>query len=301
MSNASSIYLASGQSKTKWLAAVVLSTLAIGAQSLLGQSLGYEGPTGIFVTPLASTAPSPAHGLGRPSVAYHFIDGGPVLGEYSMVSITEGFHRYFEVGYTRAIHAGGNDAALSPMWTDGYNVFHGKATVLPAGAFHQKWMPAVGMGGILRTNVQNVGGEINKKSTNNGDAYVTLTKVLPITEKVPLLLNAGVRGTNASLWGLGGNAPAFSAAGFGSAGLVFPGPAKSSIVLAAEVAQQPQRVQVVSSLDIPTSLVYAVRVTPSPKHKLNLDAGLLQAAGRVAPGIDLQARARFAFGISYGF
>jgi len=43
-----------------------------------------------------------------------------------------------------------------------------------------------------------------------------------------------------------------------------------------------------------------VRIVPSPKHKLNLDFGVLQAAGRIAPGIDLQARARFAFGISYG-
>jgi hypothetical protein len=55
--------------------------------------------------------------------------------------------------------------------------------------------------------------------------------------------------------------------------------------------------------DIPTSIDYAVRVVPSPKHKLNVDFGILQAAGIInsSPIINLKARARAAFGISYGF
>jgi len=288
-------------SKSKVAAIVPVFGLVFGWHTLTAQSLGYEGPTGIFVTPLASTAPSPATGFGRPAVAYHLVAGGPVLGEFNTVSVTEGVGKYFELGYTRAIHAGGSDAALSSMWTDGYNIIHGKATVIPAGAFGQKWMPAVGVGGILRTNVGNVGGEVDGKSTTNGDVYLAVTKVIPLIEKVPILLNAGVRGTNASLWGLAGNAPSFSAVAFGAVGFVFTGPAKSSIVLAAEASQQPQNVSGVSSLDIPTSFVYAIRVAPSPKHKFNVDLGVLQAAGRVAPGIDLQARARFSLGISYGF
>ena len=69
------------------------------------------------------------------------------------------------------------------------------------------------------------------------------------------------------------------------------------------MAQQPQRIKqnLGLNLDIPTSLVYAARFVPSPKHKLNVDFGILQAAGRIAPGVDLKARARAAFGISYGF
>ena len=112
-----------------------------------------------------------------------------------------------------------------------------------------------------------------------------------------------MRGTNASLWGLGGNAPEFVARAFGALGFVLTGPGKSTIILASEVAQQPQRIDVggVPSFDIPTSVDYAARIIPSPKHKLNIDFGLLQAAGRIAPGVDLKARARFAFGISYGF
>jgi len=53
--------------------------------------------------------------------------------------------------------------------------------------------------------------------------------------------------------------------------------------------------------------VYAVRFVPSPKHKLNIDAGVLQAANKILwlptnpPGLYVNARARVAFGISYGF
>jgi hypothetical protein len=74
------------------------------------QSLGYEGPTGVFVTPLASTAASPAHGAGHPVIAYHLLAGGPVIGTWNTVSITEGFAKRFEFGYTREDHA----AAIRP-------------------------------------------------------------------------------------------------------------------------------------------------------------------------------------------
>jgi hypothetical protein len=137
------------------------------------------------------------------------------------------------------------------------------------------------------------------------------TKVVTqIEKKVPILLNAGVRGTNSSLWGLGGNAPDFSARAFGAVAFVFTGPGKSAIILASEAAQQPQTIKTTSAsdtssgvFDIPTSIDYALRVVPSPKHKLNIDLGVLQAAGRINanPTVDLKARARLAFGISYGF
>jgi hypothetical protein len=127
-----------------------------------------------------------------------------------------------------------------------------------------------------------------------------------------------VRGTNSSLWGLGGNAPDFSARAFGALAFVFTGPGKSTIILASEVAQQPQTIKLTdasgttsAAFDIPTSIDYAVRVVPSPKHKLNIDFGILQAAGVIEtiPATDstaisyvnLKARARAAFGISYGF
>jgi hypothetical protein len=271
------------------------------------QSLGYEGPTGVFVTPLASTAASPAHGLGAPVIAYHVLAGGPVIGTFNTVSITEGLAKHIEFGYTREDHAAGSSATLSPLWTDGHNIFHGKVNIVSENAGKTKWVPAISIGGIVRTNDSNVGDGTNKQSKTNGDIYAVATKIVTQTKKVPLVLSVGVRGTNSSLWGLGGNAPSFQARAFGAVGFVFTGPGKSAIILASEVAQQPKTILLTAAngstsgaFDIPTSVDYAIRIVPSPKHKLNLDFGVLQAAGRIAPGVDLQARARFAFGISYG-
>jgi hypothetical protein len=293
---------------SRWTAAVVSAALLIAARGASAQSLGYEGPTGVFVTPLAATAASPAKGFGKPSISYHVLAGGPVIGTWNTVSITEGVAKRIEFGYTREDHAAG-DNSLSFLWRSGLNIFHGKVNVVSENAGKTKWVPAISVGGIARTNDTNVYDGQNGQSKTNGDIYVVATKVITqINKKVPVLVNAGVRGTNASLWGLGGNAPDFSARGFGALAFVFPGPAKGTIILASEVAQQPQRIKYTSAtgiaspvLDIPTSIDYAVRYVPSPKHKINIDFGILQAAGRIAPGVDLKARARAAFGISYGF
>jgi hypothetical protein len=281
----------------------LLAVLAAPAVSAHAQSLGWEGPTGVFVTPLAYTAASPARKLGQPTVAFHFLATGPVIGDYSTVSITEGFARRFEVGYTGISHASGDTAGLSPLWNGGLSVVHGKATVIPENAGKTKWVPAVAVGGIVRVNDTNVFDGTSGQGTTNGDAYIVASKLVTQTKKVPILLSAGLRGTDASLWGLGGNAPAFVGRGFGAVGFVFTGPRKSTVILASEVAQQPRRINVAGtpSFDIPTSEVYAVRVVPLAERKLNIDFGVLQAAGRIAPGVDLKARARVAFALSYGF
>jgi hypothetical protein len=291
----------------KWVAPILLIGLSFATTTGQAQSLGYEGPTGVFVTPLAYTSASPANGLGKPSVAYHFLAGGPVIGDFSTVSITEGFAKRFEVGYTSEVHAGPSYANL---WSSDFSIIHGKATIVSENAFHTKWVPAIAVGGIFRTNdhdaydgasAETTGS--SAQTTKNGDVYLVATKTVTQTKKVPLLLSAGVRGTNASLWGLGGNAPSFTARGFGALALVFTGPSKSTIIVGAEISQQPQRIKVgqASALDIPTSEVYAVRIVPSPKYKLNVDVGVLQAGGNVGGGLNLDARARVAFGISYGF
>ena len=296
----------------KWAARIALPialfVLLFAAHSAPAQSLGYEGASGVFVTPLAAVAASPAHGAGHPVISYHLLAGGPVIGTWSTLSFTEGFARRFEVGFTRQDHAAGSDASLSGLWADGLNIFHAKVVAVPENAGKTKWVPGIAIGGIARTNDSNVGDGTNGQTRVNGDIYLVATKIVTQTGKVPLVLSAGVRGTNASLWGLGGNSQDWEARAFGAVGFVITGPHKSTIILASEAAQQPQHILFTSSsgaqstgLDVPTSIDYAIRVVPLPEHKFNLDAGILQAAGRVAPGVDLQARARFAFGVSYGF
>jgi hypothetical protein len=317
---------------SKWTALVLFTVALFAVATVHAQSLGYEGPTGIFVTPIASTAASPAKGFGKPSVSYHFLNGGEVLGNFSTVSITEGVAKRFEFGYTAEIHSEGSDKTnavnLSPLWTGTMHIVHGKAVLYPGGK--SVLAPAISVGAIGRFNDNNVGDGSNSaalhsalsitngtQTTSNADFYIVGTKVVTqITKKVPWLFNVGVRGTNASLWGLGGNAPDYSARAFGALAWVFTGPGKSTVIVAAEVAQQPKNILVtladsstkVGIFDVPTSEVYAVRVVPSPKTKLNIDFGVLQAAGNIGASptlpsvnVDLKARARVAFAISYGF
>jgi hypothetical protein len=304
-------------------------TLPIVAHTAQAQSLGYEGPTGVFVTPLASTAASPANGLGKPSVSYHFLAGGPVIGDFSTVSVTEGFAKRFEVGYTSEIHNEDGVSGLAANWDSGLSIVHAKANLIPDSFLKQKWIPAISVGGILRTNDQ-IGLHLNvvvaslldaypvEQKTANGDVYVVATKVITqVSKKVPILLNIGLRGTNASLWGLGGNSPGFEGKVFGAAAFVITGPAKSTIILGSEVAEQPQHILSATAgahtalFDIPTSEVYAVRLVPFAKlAKLNVDAGVLHAGGWIGNGtteavmgsnLNLNMRARVAFAVSYGF
>jgi hypothetical protein len=145
-----------------------------------------------------------------------------------------------------------------------------------------------------------VGGVIRKEDTTNGDVYLVASKT--ITQAgVPIILSGGVRGTNAQLWGLGGNASEWNARAFGAAGFVVNLPKKATAIFAAEIAQQPRHPDQLPTAVIPTTVAYAVRLTHIAERKLNVDLGVAQVAGKIAPGVDLQARSRFALQVSYGF
>jgi len=337
-------------SKRLFATFALLAALTIAPSALQAQSLGYEGPTGIFVTPLALVAASPAKGVGVPSVSYHFLAGGPIIGDFSTVSTTVGFAKRFEIGYTHEIHNedGGSKAplapALTPLWNSGLDIVHFKANITPS--FLSK-VGVFSVGGIYRTG-DDIGAHINvlageliakdgikpvyaNQKTANGDIYLVGTHVITQTKPVPIIVSAGLRGTNASLWGLGGNSPGFEGKAFGSVAFVFTGPGKSTIIPAFEIAEQPQHISLATAtatlgsaqkatlFDIPTSEVYAVRVVPFAKLKLNVDAGVLHAGGYIdnpllnevitgnfksptaAGKVDLNIRARVAFAVSYGF
>jgi hypothetical protein len=268
--------------------------------ALWAQSLGWEGETGVFVTPLAYTPTSEGHAV-EPVVAYHYLDAGPVIGDFHQISVTLGVTKRFEFGFTREFHVEGDNPELSPLWHDGFNILHGKAELIPENYHNQVWLPAISAGFMVRTQVHNVGGAVLGKDTNNGDVYVVATKLVTQTKPIPILLNFGVRGTNAELWGMAGNAPDFTARVFGAVAFVFKGPAHSSIILGSEAAQQPRHPDQFPTLDIPTTLTYAARFVPTPKHKLNIDFGIAQIAGQVMPGVNLRARHQAAVQISYGF
>ena len=73
------------------------------------------------------------------------------------------------------------------------------------------------------------------------------------------------------------------------------------MIFGVELAQQPTHPDQLPNAVIPTTITYAVRLTPAPESRLNVDFGVAQIAGEIAPGVDLQARSRFGVQVSYGF
>jgi hypothetical protein len=284
----------------QYLALVLLLTMAGDVRTGLGQSLNWEGQTGIFVTPLAYTAASSKDGFGKPIVAFHFLNGGKVLGNFYTSSLTVGALGRTEFGYTRDFHSQGSTTGLSNLWGNGFNSFHGKFNFLPENLRKQKWVPAISAGFVARTQVYNVGGWINGRRTNNADLYLVASKTITQTRKVPIVLNVGYKATNASVLGLAGNAPAYRGRAFGAAAFVFKGPAKSTLIFGSEILQEPRDVQYLPGAIVPTTITYAARIVPLAERKFNIDFGVAQAAGQIMPGVNLYARHQFALGISYG-
>jgi hypothetical protein len=272
------------------------------------QSLNWEGQVGVFVTPLAYTPPSQDDRFALPAVSYHYLNGGSVLGGFHQLSVTVGGFRRLEFGYTRNLHQDGSTPGLSPLWAGGFNIFHGKVSLWEE---DRNWVPTVSVGFVVRSQIPNVNGLIGNKNLTNGDVYAVATKTVTYFKRVPLVFNFGVKGTNASILGIAGNAPDFQARVFGTAAFALKGPGRSTILLGSEVLQEPHHVEGLPGIVIPSTLAYAVRVVPGgalPMHgwgvespRLTVDFGVAQAAGEVAPGINLQARHQFAMGISYGF
>jgi hypothetical protein len=274
--------------------------LAAGARPSLAQSLNWEGQTGVFVTPLAYTAPSSKKSVGKPIVAYHYLNGGKVLGNFHQASLTVGAFGRTEFGYTRDLHSQGSTAGLSNLWGNGFNSFHGKVNLVPEDFAKQKWLPAISAGFVARTQVYNVGGWIEGRRTNNADFYAVATKTITETKELPIVLSAGYKATNASVLGLAGNAPAYRGRAFGAAAFVLKGPRKSTVILGSELLQEPRDVRNLPGAIVPTTITYAARIVPLAERRFNIDFGVAQAAGQILPGVNLYARHQFALGISYG-
>jgi hypothetical protein len=276
---------------------IATALLLSSASSAFAQGLNWEGQTGAFVTPFAYTTASPANGIGHPTIALHYLNAGEVIGNSVQLSGTVGLFKRVEVGYTRALNSTG-DTPLSPLFAGGFNTFHGKVNLISENAFKTK-LPAISVGFVARTQVERVGGVLTDKRTSNGDIYLVGTKTIAAIKQLPILVNAGVKGTNASIFGIAGNAPDWEARGFGAIGLVLPAPAKSKVIVGSEFAQQPHHIQNLPLATVPTTLTYFARVLPLPEKPFNVDFGVCQAAGTVLPGADVKSRAQFALGISY--
>jgi hypothetical protein len=281
---------------------IVFAALCLTTETAIqAQNLTLEGQTGGFITPTAYTVQSPGHLFSAPVVGYHYVRAGNVIGDVHTLSVTEGIANRFEVGYTRSIHTNGENPYYSPLWFyNGFNVVHGKVNVLPENTGKIPFLPAIAAGFVVRTQDHYVSGALQGKTYTNGDVYAVATKTL-LNLRPPLLLNFGFKGTNASIYGVGGNSPAFVGRLFGGLGIILPGPFGLVFVPAAGFTQEPRHVQNLPAADIPTTLDYAVRITQRKDARFAFDAGIGQVAGRIIPGVNLNARSVFGMGLSYKF
>jgi hypothetical protein len=303
--------------KKLWIAFSLFVITAF-SQTAFAQGLNWEGQTGALLTPFAYTAASPASKFGKPEVAFHYLNTGNVIGNDYQLSITEGVAKRFEFGYTQAFSSTGT-SDLSPLFSNGFSELHGKVTIVDENADKTKWVPAIAVGAIGRFGAQRVTYYTTPQTLGstdkNGDFYIVATKTVTQVKGFPFVLSFGEKVTNASVMGIAGNAGNASNADqrwqgrlFGAAAFVVKGPAKSSLIFGSEAVQQPRYVQGLNSAlnvnaTIPTSLSYFVRVVPHIEGSpLQVDLGVVQAAGRIVPGaINLNARARVGMGVSYHF
>lgn len=302
------------------LAAALLPATFAGAQNLT-----LEGQTGGFLTPTAYVVPSgKGQFFSHPTIAYHFVNSNNVIGDIHTFSVEEGFGNRAEAGYTRSVHITGDSALFSSLWHfAGMNVFNGKVIALKENTGGD-WVPGLAAGFVVRTSDRFVSGALDQeftgtlKSYTNEDVYGVLTKSR-FKPPVPFLFNFGLKFTNASIYGIGGQATRFGGRLFGGLGIPFPGPWKTAIVPSAGFTQEPPQVKNLGAIlvggkaHIPTTLDYAVRITKKENAHFSFDIGVGQVAGTIGttavitPGgpvfipVNLQARSVLGLGLSYRY
>jgi hypothetical protein len=302
------------------LAAVILF-----ASQMNAQQLTLEGQTGGFITPTAYVVPSANdHSFSLPAVGFHFVDASSVIGNVETISVTEGFGNRFEFGYTSSLHQAGNSAMFSALWSkqdfaayssgypsstiSGMNVFHGKVVVVKENTKHF-YTPGFAVGGVYRQGDHYVSGSLSdavlgkaNQTYGNGDIYGAVTKTWA-KPPVPVLLNFGVKGTNAVVFGLGGVAESWSARPFGGIGIPLPLGKSVVAVPSAGFASEPSNIKNLDELlatygaaldyydgttayannrpHIPTTLDYAVRFTQRKDAHFSVDIGVGQLANNI--------------------
>jgi hypothetical protein len=283
------------------VAAVVLAGSVLAGRAG-AQALNMDGQSGIFFQPWADVVPSAAGKFDGSTVSFHTVDAGPVAGDYLNVGFEEGFGNWLEFGFTRSNHTDGGDPAISPLFNfAGMNIFNVKAKVLSANSHGHKYLPAISVGGVLRTNDPFVSQSVAHKNATNGDIYLVGSKLFVFGNKFAFLLNGGVRGTNAEKYGYGGNTLNWQARAFG--GLAFPIPIKKLVVIAPtfEIDQEPEKIKYVPTATLPTDLIYAVRISHAPDSRWSFDIGTGHVGATLGPGINIKVNNAIAFAADFRF
>lgn len=291
----------------------ILAAALLACPRFHAQNLTLEGQTGGFITPTAYVVYSAKKQFfSYPAIGYHFVNSSKVIGNIHTFNIAEGFANRAELGYTRSVHQEGNSALFSSLWHyAGMNIFSGKVVLIKDGQ-GSPLTPGLAVGFVVRTGDRFVSGALDGKTYKNGDIYVAVTKTW-LHAPLPFLANLGWKATNASIFGIGGQATRFEGRLFGGLGIPLPGPFHTAIVPAAGFTQEPPQSKNLGALlvggrsHLPTTLDYAVRLTQKENPHFAFDIGVGQVAGQVGttylPGlgfvpVNLEARKVLGMGLS---
>ena len=181
------------------------------------------------------------------------------------------------------------------------NIFNIKAKVLSANSHGRKYLPAISVGGVLRTNDPFVSQSVVHKNATNADIYLVSSKLFVFGNKFAFLLNGGVRGTNAQKYGYGGNTLNWQARAFG--GIGFPIPIKKILIISPtfEIDQEPKEIKYVPRVTVPTDLIYAVRISRAPDARWSFDIGTGHVGANLGPGVNIKVNNAIAFAADYRF
>ena len=180
-------------------------------------------------------------GLSRPQLALHYLNGGEVLGNDFQISITSGFLKIAEAGFTRTFNLQGSDE-MAPLFANGFNSAHIKFRLLPENAWHTSFTPAVAVGAMVRTQVRRVTEVTERENTTATDFFLVGTKTVA-NRRVPVVLNLGVKLTNASILGIAANSPSWKFEPFGGLYFNLMAPHHNRLMLGAEFARQPRQLK----------------------------------------------------------
>lgn len=288
-------------------AAIQVSLLALFLAPTALAQLNWEGQTGGLLTAYAYSSESSSRGLGRPELAFHYADGGPALGDEFQASVTIGFLKIGEAGFTRSFNAQGSSPTLGPLFANGFNSFHVKFRLLSEGPHLAGFAPAIAAGAIVRTQVRRITEVKEGENTTCTDFYLVASKRIQVLRRIPVLLTAGEKLTNAVWLGLAANSPNWEFRAFGAVAFELTGPRKSHLTFGAEVIQEPRQFKEVpgpffpTAASVPTTLAYFARMKPGENAHFQFELGVAQFGGNLGTNWNIQARHQITSGISYRF
>jgi hypothetical protein len=280
---------------------IIALAVFVAPRPAAGQSLNVEGQSGGVITPFATVPPASDGKAIHPTVSFHWLSLGDVLGHRYQITFAADAAGRVEFGYTKsAVATEIDDGGLNVLFDRGFQSLHGKVLVVHEDAL--PGLPAIAAGGRFRWNRE----ELHRDHPmRNGDVYVVATKSLRVNDALVVRLSGGVNTTKASLFAFAGSATGWTAGSFGAAAIGI----NDTLTTGAEFMQQPRAFEGLPETQLPATLSAFAHVTPV-RDRLTLSIAIVRVAGEIDTGVtgvpgpdtvDLKAAASLVVGASVRF